>query len=512
MHPLLRRQLRKAFPGGVPDSPELAALAAAVADAYAAAEADRAQLERSLELATAELVERNHAMTLILDHVAQGFVSVGLDGAPAGQGSRALTTWFGPIGPDTRIWRYLFGHVPELEAWLELGFDSLRQDLMPPEVVLAQLPRNLERAERQYRVDYEPIGAPPRALLVVVSDVTAEVARQRAERAQAEVITILERAARDRAGFATFVREIDQLIDGAARPGAEPAELRRCVHTLKGNFGLFGLHGLAALCHQLETALAEDAAVAVAPAVAVIAGGWDAVRARVDGFLGLSGPRTLVVDWAEYQEVLAAVSDTDAPWVAQLRRWGQDPVRPHLARLAEQGRQLAERLGKGPIDVDVVDAGAHVDRDRFAPLWAALVHAVRNAVDHGLEAPDDRVAAGKPETGRLALRSACAADALLVEVADDGAGIDWEAVAARAVAHGLPAGTAHERAAALAADGVSTAAAVTEISGRGVGVGAIAAVCARLGGRLEVDSAPGHGTTIRCVVPLAVPAAAAAVV
>ena len=77
MHPLVRRQLRKAFPDGVPATPEVAALAEAVGEAYRAADDDRAQLERSLELASQELVARNQAMTLILDTVAQGLVTVG---------------------------------------------------------------------------------------------------------------------------------------------------------------------------------------------------------------------------------------------------------------------------------------------------------------------------------------------------------------------------------------------------------------------------------------------------
>ena len=92
MHPLVRRQLRKAFPDGVPATPELAALADAVGAAYQACDDDRAQLERSLELASRELVARNQAMTLILDTVAQGLVTVGLDGrSGAGKSTIAAT-------------------------------------------------------------------------------------------------------------------------------------------------------------------------------------------------------------------------------------------------------------------------------------------------------------------------------------------------------------------------------------------------------------------------------------
>ena len=145
MHPLVRRQLRKAFPDGVPATPEVAALAEAIGDAYRAAEDDRAQLERSLELASHELVARNQAMTLILDTVAQGLVTVGLDGALGTPCSRALTAWFGAPAADARRWSYLCGHDANLEAWIALGFDSLREARMPAEVVLVQLPGLIER-------------------------------------------------------------------------------------------------------------------------------------------------------------------------------------------------------------------------------------------------------------------------------------------------------------------------------------------------------------------------------
>ncbi len=507
MHPLIRRQLRKAFPAGVPDGPEIAALAAAVGEAYAACEDDRAQLERSLELATTELVGRNQAMTLILDHVGQGLVTVGFDGLLGGQASRALHAWFGPPAAGVTLWDYLFGHEPELAAWLQLGFDSLRTDLMPPEVVLAQLVRRLERDGRQYRLEYLPIGAPPARLLVVVSDITDELALQRAERAQAEVIAVIERATRDRHGFASFVRETDRLLAAASAAAVTPADLRRHLHTLKGNFGLFGLGGLAALCHQLETELVDVDAACVPSAVAPIAAGWQALHDRVAGLLGLSGPRTLVVDWGEYQTVLTAIDDSDGPWAARVRRWGLEPVRAHLERIGEQARQLADRLGKPELAVVITDDGTRIDGDRFGPLWSALVHTVRNAVDHGIEPPDARLAVGKSAHGELALRGVRRGADLVIEIGDDGAGVDWAAVAAAATARGLPHATAAELHAALCADGLSTAATADELSGRGVGLAAVRAACVELGGRLELDSARGRGTVVRCVAPLEPPRA-----
>jgi len=138
-----------------------------------------------------------------------------------------------------------------------------------------------------------------------------------------------------------------------------------------------------------------------------------------------------------------------------------------------------------------------VERARFAPLWPALVHAVRNAVAHGVEPPEQREARGKPECAHLVLRTQLDNEALVVEIEDDGPGIDWDALRAKAQQLGV-----REDGDALFANGVSTSSEVDDISGRGVGMGALRSVCWELGGKIEVLSTPSRGTTVRCIVPL----------
>jgi two-component system chemotaxis sensor kinase CheA len=230
---------------------------------------------------------------------------------------------------------------------------------------------------------------------------------------------------------------------------------------------------------------------------------WRAFHQRVDNLLGLSDRRAVLVDWDEYQAVLASLDDPERSWAARIRRWGQDATRAHLERFAEQARQLARRLGKAELDVELRDNGVGVECDRFAPVWSALVHAVRNAVDHGIEPTEQRVALGKPARGRLTLTTELRGSELVIEVQDDGGGVDWQAVARRAVALGLPATTPRELGDAVFASGLSTARELTLTSGRGLGMTALRATCAELGGRVELTSERGRGTTVRCVVPLA---------
>lgn len=531
MHPLVRRQLRKAFPGSVPDLPELHAFIASVSNAYTTTDDDRRMVEHSLELAsdelvarnqlleaqveelrrlehavarrTAELDSRNRDMAMILDNVDQGFASVRLDGTLCSECSQTLVRWFGKPTERTPIWSYLAGHDPNLEAWIQLAFDSIAHDVMPLDVVLAQLPARLERDGRQFRVAYQPIGEPLGALLVVVSDLTEELVHRRTERTQRDLIAAIEAAYRDRAGFLAFMRDAGAALQACTSRTLTLDEHKRKLHTLKGSAALFGVMSVAELCHELENQMENTGVAPDRAGWAPLVEAWRAFHELVERLLHVSERVTIEVDRDEYLAVVAAVAASDAPWAVQLRRWGKDSTRHHLERYADQARALAAQLGKAELDVEIADHGVQVDADRFAPIWSALGHVVCNAIDHGIESTEARIAAGKQPRARLRLITRHDGDELVIEIEDNGRGVDWGAVAGRATAMGLPAATAAELADAVFTAGLSTCQELTLTSGRGVGMAAVHAVCTELGARVELASEPGHGTTVRCIVPLA---------
>src|SRR5262249_47451396 len=141
----------------------------------------------------------------------------------------------------------------------------------------------------------------------------------------------------------------------------------------------------------------------------------------------------------------------------------------------------------------------------WSPFWAAFVHALRNAVVHGIEAPAERTAAGKSETGRIALRVRREGANISIGIEDDGRGIDWEAIRRRSAAKGLCSRTQDDLVAALFADGLSTAEKVTDLCGRGVGMGALRSVVQDMGGSISVQSERGMGT--RLSITMAAPRA-----
>jgi two-component system chemotaxis sensor kinase CheA len=216
-----------------------------------------------------------------------------------------------------------------------------------------------------------------------------------------------------------------------------------------------------------------------------------------------------VISSAEYDELLeAVVSQRDHVEIARrLVDLTLEPATQRLEHFAEQARLLAKRLAKGEVEVDVAGDGVRLERERFAEFWSSFSHVIRNAVDHGLEAPETRAELGKPAGGSLRLATRDDGQDFVIEVSDDGRGIDWERVREKAAALGLPTGDRRDLVEALFAPGLTTASEVSETSGRGIGLSAVREACSRLGGSIEVESDKGRGTSIRFRFPSNVRAA-----
>jgi two-component system, chemotaxis family, sensor kinase CheA len=184
------------------------------------------------------------------------------------------------------------------------------------------------------------------------------------------------------------------------------------------------------------------------------------------------------------------------------------PLRGPLQSLGRYARDLARSLGR-EVEVEVEGEETRLDRRIARGLEEALLHLVRNAVDHGIEPPEARLAAGKPRAGRLRLAAAAEGARVRLEISDDGAGVDPARVVEQAVRAGLvePAAAAglgrDEALRLLFLPGLSTRASVSELSGRGVGLDAVAAAAGRVGGEVAVETAAGQGTTFRVEVPVA---------
>jgi two-component system chemotaxis sensor kinase CheA len=170
-------------------------------------------------------------------------------------------------------------------------------------------------------------------------------------------------------------------------------------------------------------------------------------------------------------------------------------------------RDLARNLGK-EIDLQLEGNDVELDKTIIEGLGDPLTHLVRNSADHGIEMPDVRVAAGKPAMGTIVLKAYHEAGQVIIEIVDDGGGLNSDKIVAKALSRGLispdqaKSMSDKEKANLIFLPGLSTAEQVTDVSGRGVGMDVVKSNLDQLGGQVDIETERGKGTTIRIKLPL----------
>lgn len=463
------------------------------------AQLDKERLEKLVGERTAELELRTVEMRQIFDQVDQGLLIVGSDGALADEHSAAVTRLLGPLPANKSFVAYVRQFAPSMADWFELMWRSLDDGTLPLEVSLGQIPTRFEVDGRHLELSYKPFTDSGGALriLVVVTDTSAAMARQRAERAERECATLISRLLQDRRSALAFLAEVTSLLDRLRGPCSEH-DFRRVLHTLKGSFSLEQLDSVAELCHELET-LADESLEAARTRAPELLTRWAHLTSRIRALAEATGDRA---DVREHDLVRLEAAIARGASHAELARlvagWRDERVAPRFERFAEHARGVAQRLGKAPFEIRVeVDPELRLPEERWGSFWSAFVHPLHNAVDHGLLSPSARSAAGRGEIGVVRLCARAEGDRVVIEVHDDGGGIQWDAIATSARRLGLPTSTREELTEALFHDGMSTRAEVSMSSGRGVGMAALRAIVIASGGAIEIISSPSTGTTMR---------------
>lgn len=221
-------------------------------------------------------------------------------------------------------------------------------------------------------------------------------------------------------------------------------------------------------------------------------------RSAVEQIAVESGDQRMVAAAAELTRASQAVQD-------MVMRVRMVPIDTAFARLPRLVRDLSHQLGK-EVQLEVSGRDTELDRTAVDALVEPLMHLVRNAIDHGIEAPEARTKSGKPEAGELAISARHEGGEVVISIADDGAGIDTDAVVRQARERGLidegfeP--DAEQAVELLFAPGFSTRTTVSDVSGRGVGMDAVRSAVRGFGGDVRVRSELGKGTKTELRMPL----------
>jgi two-component system chemotaxis sensor kinase CheA len=434
----------------------------------------------------------------LLDNVDQGLFFIDRAGQLLSKPSSALLSWFGEAREGETFYEYLgrqssrFGQLaaPSFQSWIESATS------------IDRVPRELLVGGREYHVAIEPVA--DSELLVIVSDVTTEAQRNRMLRERRETLSLFERVVADRGHVVDFLRDGLALIARVAS-AKQQSELIRELHTLKGTVLVLGLESVAEACHDLEERIVETGNLPTEGEIDELRARWSRVTSDVERLLG-EGRRLIALSVEDYTEIERAIRqevrhDRLLPMLTNLRL---EPIEGRFTCFADQANRVASRLGKR-VTANVATDGVRLDSTRWSPLWRAMIHAIRNAIDHGVESPEERVTAGKAPVAQVWFRAVRKGSAVQIEIEDDGRGVDWVAVRRRAGALGFTIRTRAELQSALFLDGLSTRDEITDISGRGLGMGALRAAVVALGGEVDVRSERGAGTLIRMTFPDAIP-------
>ncbi len=496
-----------------------------------------ARLNRTIRQAHEELDRTNRNMAALLDNAGQGFLSVGRDGLVEPGYSRECRVIFGQEILSAGIAALLY---PDDAAGREAMAVNIRRIIDEPDayrrdLYVSLMPRRIRRGEATLRLAYRPLSG--NRLMFVVTDVSGEVRLKDAvarEHNRLACVVAVVREQRDFFAvlddFTEFRRSGRAMIEEAATGRSALDVVYRRVHTLKGLFlqlecshvakALGDIEGhLSELRREAEPDRAAVAALLAEPAVdEALARDLDVVRQALGPeFFERRGEVCLGGALADALAALAGrllsragelgLDPAETTMLESARTLRHVDIKKLLAAYPRTAIRQAEAQGKAVRPFAVTGDRILVDPVRFAPLAKSLVHLFRNAVDHGLETPEERQAAGKAPEGYIGCRVSGENGFLRIVVDDDGRGVDTTLVRARAYELGL--GGAEELSALdetaalllLLRDGFTSRREAGELSGRGVGLAAVLAEATRLGGGVDIENAPGQGTRIVVTVP-----------
>jgi two-component system sensor histidine kinase and response regulator WspE len=274
------------------------------------------------------------------------------------------------------------------------------------------------------------------------------------------------------------------------------ATLRTRQRTLES--ALQSLHELALTEAHRDRAAEQRPADSAARAETVVS----SLAAAADGLQS-----TILDQSTRFDEVFRRVEELSGALYTEVIRSRMRPFSEGVTAFPRMVRDIARQLGK-TVELRIVGESVEVDRDILQKLESPLTHMIRNSLDHGLELPAERLAAGKPERGIISLIARHQSGMLVIEVRDDGRGIDPEAVRRKVVERKLVDAATSERLTRAELmefpflPGFSTKPAATELSGRGVGLDIVRSMVADVSGTVTLDSEPGRGARFTLRLPV----------
>jgi len=482
-------------------------------------------LEIKVQERTSELASANRTMKALLESLGQGFFIFDKFGQVSDIATKACLRVLEKDPRNRPVWEVLGLNEKATENFKKWS-QTLFLELLPFKDLAPLGPTHFAHSEkRSIQLSYYPLRGDAEKILgivVVATDVTALVQAQRQAQKEKAYAQLVLKLTHNKKQFGMFYREAHdwllQIRNASINFDQSQDELFRALHTLKGGAASFSLLGVAEACHEAETILACDQ-------LSIIEKQQSLSKMLVALEQEFSNFKT------EFEDFLKRIDEEQGPIKEilenKLIKFGEiflgfnsniqyhfyfeflfETIGPYLEGLNNLWGEVAGHLGKEVEPIDFANSHFPFWPRPYESLLNTLVHAVRNAADHGIESPEFRKMQGKSRSGRLQIEVKSQAQSILLVISDDGAGIATEKLRALLNNRGV------ENVDALSdfdvnqyifSPKLSVKDRVTEVSGRGVGMDAIKQEALKLGGRVWVESISGKGTQLYIEVPFLLP-------
>lgn len=459
-----------------------------------------------------EIVEdRTRSLKSLLDVSGQGFLSFDQDFRILPEYSRECEAIFGRKLEGLPIDELLYSQVPAREDF-KSGLGLYFEGKSKPEVIFDLLDHQLTINERIIRAEYKAVHQ--HQVMMVLTDITEERQLQEASRLENEKWSRLLKVIANRQAFSFFDRDAKNLFTALSNPTGGYHAIVHDLHSLKANAGFLGFVKTQAMAHEFEDFLADRIALGerIDPAdqIARLSGAYQEELATVTDALGKEwhlDPETIELPRSEYLMIESHIKDycPDQPILEALESHRQKPLSDLLNRFPAMAADLASRMGKRVAPLEIKGGDILVVADDLEELIGSFTHIIRNMVDHGIEPPGERVSLNKPPAGNLEIDITENSKELMITFSDDGRGIQLNEIKERALSLGIlkadEVAAPSDLIAMIFRDDFSTAATVSEISGRGVGLPVVREAVMKIGGRIKVKTTKGQGTAITIIIP-----------
>lgn len=462
------------------------------------------------------VAERTATIKTILDNVKFGFLLVDRNLQVQDGFSRSCVELLGKDLKHGSSFLKAIGiagtrHEPMVAEFMQQAFE----DMLPEEMTLHQLPPRVQLGEKILSLQGSTIHNGKKEVVAILFTIIDATSLEKMEKENLRH-KVLVRLLKEMDSFKDFLEETKTRLRLCRQflASGEQAKLRAELHTMKGNTSAYDMIEIAKLIHIIEDSLNVEVADVdriEAAYIGFLETNFDVLQLQWTG----EATESFAVSRIDLDTILDRVrssAGTDTMAVNELAKWASaiqmKSARSLVGALPDYGERLASRLGK-PCKIRLEGGDIKMDPEVMRPIMQSMVHLVRNAIDHGIEPAYER--GSKSEEGAIEIRCEETSDAWKIGIADDGRGIDVDRVAKKAVASGQVSAekilsfTNKEKCKLIFLNGVSTSEEVTDISGRGVGMGAVASAVYEAGGVLDVDSRPGLGTTVLITVPKSKP-------